>query len=171
MRQGLYERDLRARLGVSWSSISCFLITWANYLYAMLGPLEVWPSRSNIDKNMPNCFKTTYPPTRVILDCTEIKVQTPSSKVLNSETFSNCKSHATLKSLVGITPSGTVSFVSSLYIGCISDKYTINRSGVLDLLEQNDMVMEDKGFQIEDLLQTKDATLNIPPFLGESRQI
>ncbi|CAG2195528.1 Retinoblastoma-like protein 1,Retinoblastoma-like protein 2 [Mytilus edulis] len=42
--------------------------------------------RAAIDESMPQSFKDTYPKTRVILDCTEIRVQTPSSKVLNSET-------------------------------------------------------------------------------------
>ena len=85
---------------------------------------------------MPECFKITYPKTRVILDCTEVKVQTPSSKVLNSESYSNYKSHATFKGLVGITPSGSVSFVSVLYTGSISDKEIIKKSGILDLLEK-----------------------------------
>jgi hypothetical protein len=62
------------------------------------------------------------PKTRMILDCTEIKVQTPSWKVLNSEIYYNHKSHATFKSLIGIASFGSVSFVSSLYTGFISDK-------------------------------------------------
>ena len=63
---------------------------------------------------MPECFKTRYPKTRVILDCTEIRVQRPSSKVLNSEFYSAYKSHTTLKCLVGIALHGAVTFVSSL---------------------------------------------------------
>nr|XP_022334382.1 uncharacterized protein LOC111131237 [Crassostrea virginica]XP_022334383.1 uncharacterized protein LOC111131237 [Crassostrea virginica] len=166
VRQGFPEQDLAVRFGVSQASVSRILITWSNYLYAMLGSLPIWPSRSVVNENMPECFRNTYPTTRVILDCTEIKVQTPSSKVLNSQVYSNYKSHTTFKSLVGITPSGTVSFVSSLYTGGISDKEITARSGIIDLLEANDDVMADKGFLISDLLQAKNAGLVIPPFLG-----
>ncbi|XP_061170304.1 uncharacterized protein LOC133179609 [Saccostrea echinata] len=166
IRQGFPEQDLAVIFCVSQTSISRILITWSNYLYAMLGSLPLWLSRSVVNKNMPESFRITYPFTRVILDCTEIKVQTPSSKVLNSQIYSNYKSHTTFKGLVGITPCGTVSFVSSLYTGGISDKEITARSGILDLLEENDDVMADKGFLISDLLQAKNAGLGIPPFLG-----
>ncbi|XP_078679317.1 uncharacterized protein LOC144914967 [Branchiostoma floridae x Branchiostoma belcheri] len=132
----------------------------------MLGSLEIWPSRSVVDKNMPESFRKTYPKTRVIIDCTEIKVQTPSSKVLNSEIYSNYKSHTTFKSLVGITPCGVVSFVSTLYTGAISDKEITAKSGI-NLIEAGDQVMADKGFLIQDMLETKQASLVIPPFLGK----
>ncbi|XP_048743288.2 uncharacterized protein LOC125656743 [Ostrea edulis] len=166
VRQGFPEQDLAVRFNISQASVSRILITWANYLYAMFGSLCIWPSRRIVDQNMPACFKCTYPNTRVILDCTEIKVQTPSSKVLNSETYSNYKNHTTFKSLIGITPFGSVSVVSSLYTGCISDKDISARSGIIDLIEENDQVMLDKGFLIQDLLDTKHATVVIPPFLG-----
>lgn len=70
----------------------------------------------------------------------EVKVQTPSSNIFNSETYSHYKSHTTFKSLVGITPHGAVSFVSSLYTGSISDKAITERSGILDLIEPGDQV-------------------------------
>lgn len=70
----------------------------------------------------------------MILDCIDIKVQTPRSNVLNSNTYSNYKSHTTFNGLVGITPNGAVSFISSLYTGGISAA----RSGIVDLLEAND---------------------------------
>ena len=69
--------------------------------------------------------------------------------------YSSYMSSTTLKSLVGITPHGAVSFVSSLYTGSISDKELTKCCGILDLLERNDGVMADKGFNIEDLLRGK----------------
>ena len=41
---------------------------------------------------------------------------------LQQMTFLNYKDNNTFKALVGISPDGSVSFVSSLYPGCISDK-------------------------------------------------
>lgn len=126
VRQGFPEQDLAIRFNISQSSVSIILITWSNYLYTMLGSLPIWPPRCVIDSNMPKCFKESNPHVRVILDCTEIKVQTPSSKVLNSETCSNYKSRTTFKSLIGITPCGAVSFISSLFTGSISDKLLLH---------------------------------------------
>lgn len=120
---------------------------------------------------MPGCFKTIYPKTRVILDCTEIKVQRPSSKVLNSEFYSAYKSHTTLKCLIGIAPQGAVKFVSSLYQEIISDKEITRCSVILSLDEEGDKVMADKGFLIQDLLQPQKATMTIPPFLSKTKSL
>ena len=63
-------------------------------------------------------LKELYPNTRVIIDCTEIKTQQPSSLVLNSQMCSSYKSSYTFKCLLGIAPYGAVTFVSPLYTGC-----------------------------------------------------
>ena len=41
--------------------------------------------------------------------------------------------HTTLKGLVGISPSGAITFISQLYTGSMSDREIVERSGVLDL--------------------------------------
>uniref|UniRef100_A0A671M1R8 THAP-type domain-containing protein n=1 Tax=Sinocyclocheilus anshuiensis TaxID=1608454 RepID=A0A671M1R8_9TELE len=165
IRLGLLEQDLALRFNISQSTVSRICVTWANYLYFMLGSLPIWPSRAAVDELMPEYFKALYPKTRVILDCTEVRVQTASSKVLNSETYSHYKGTTTLKSLVGISPDGSMTFVSSLYTGSISDKEITKSSVILNLLEEGDAVMADKGFLIKDLLDEIHATVVIPPFL------
>ena len=120
---------------------------------------------------MPEDFKSKYPKTRVILDCTEIKCQMPGSLLLNSGLFSSYKNHTTLRGLIGIAPSGAITFISELYAGSISDREIVERSGILDLpFNEGDDEMTDKGFTIEDLLPLG-VSLNIPPFLGQSQQI
>ena len=146
-------------------TVSRKVFTWANYLYFFLGVQPIWPSREVVLKYKPQVFKDLYPSTRVIIDCTEIKVQVPSSLLLQSQMYSSYKSGTTLKSLVGITPHGAVSFVSSLYTGSISDKELTKCCGILDLFERNDGVMADKGFNIDDLLRSKGVQLNLPPYL------
>ena len=68
-------------------------------------------------KTMPNCFKETYPSTRVIIDCTELYIERPSSLRSQSATYSNYKHYNTAKGLLGISPAGAVSFASELYTG------------------------------------------------------
>lgn len=170
LRKGHLETDLSERFRVSISTVSRIVITWLNYLYIMLGLIPIWPSRKQVDEMMPKCFKDSYPKTRAILDCTELKVQRPSSKVLNSQMYSTYKSHTTMKGLVGITPNGCINFISTLYTGSISDKKITMQSGVLNLLEKGDQVMVDKGFLIDEELKALGCTLVIPPFLGPKGQ-
>ena len=118
---------------------------------------------------MPECYKTLYPRTRVIIDCTKLRTQQPSSLVLNSQSYSHYKGTDTLKCLLGISPHGAITFISSLYTGCMSDVEITKLSGLLDLLEPGDDVMADKGFTIRKL-SDKGVTLNIPEFLSSKRQ-
>ena len=140
-------------------------------MFLRFGIINIWPSREEVDKTMPEDFKVKYPKTRVILDCTEIKCQMPSSLLLNSRLFSSYKNHTTVKGLIGIAPSGAITFTSQLYTGSISDREIVERSGILDLpLSEGDDVMADKGFTIQDLLPLG-VSLNIPPFLGQDQQM
>ena len=114
---------------------------------------------------MPKCFKDLYPTTRVIIDATEIYVEKPSLPDLQQMTFSSYKNNNTFKALIGISPSGAIIFISSLFSGCISDKELTRKSGILHLLEKGDSVMADRGFDIEEDLIPLGVRLNIPPFL------
>ena len=53
--------------------------------------------------------------------------------------------------LIGIMPSGAITFVSELYPGSISDKELTHKSGLLQMQwDEGDSVMVDKGFLVED---------------------
>lgn len=119
---------------------------------------------------MPDCFRALYPNTRVIIDCTEIRIQQPSSLVLNSQSYSHHKGTNTFKCLIEIVPHGDVTFISSLYTGCMSDVEITKCSGLLDLPEPGDDVMADQGFTLRRLIEERGAILNIPPFLSSKRQ-
>ena len=49
----------------------------------------------------------------------------------------------------------------------ISDKKITQECGLIDLLESGDVVMADRGFDIQHLLASKCVILNIPPFCEE----
>jgi len=119
---------------------------------------------------MPQSFRVMYPDTRVVIDCTEIAIQSPSSMYLRSEFYSYYEGRTTLKCLIGVTPGRAVSFVSSLYAGSVSDKHITHVSGLLDLLESGDVVMADKGFLIADMLAEHNCSLDIPHFLAAGGQ-
>ena len=120
---------------------------------------------------MPAIFKEQFPNTTVILDAREIKVNIPTSLLLQSQTYSSYKSANTFKALFGISPAGHVMFISSLYTGSISDTQLVERNGFLSLLQRGDEVMAHRGFTIAELLAPLGVSLNIPPFLGDRVQM
>ena len=90
---------------------------------------------------MPEIFKKDYPNTRIIIDATELVIERPSSLSHQSATFSNYKNKNTVKVLVGITPSGVISFVSQTYEGSISDRKLV--------VESKNFTSYRKSFQVQ----------------------
>ena len=125
LKLGLLLDDLSDGFKVSSSTLSRYFTSWINLRYVKFDDLLIWPSRRCIDRNMPDCFKTHYPSTRTIIDCTEFFIERPSCLAIQSSTFSSYKNHNTVKSLIGITPDGTISFVSEVYEGSISDREVV----------------------------------------------
>ncbi|XP_033947499.2 uncharacterized protein [Pseudochaenichthys georgianus] len=164
---GLKERDLANRFNVHQSTVSRIIATWTSFLTTLLGSQCIWLTPAEVQAHLPEAFKD-FPDTQVILDCTELRCQTPSSLLLQSEMYSTYKCHCTMKALVGIAPHGAVTFVSSLYGGSVSDKEIFKQSGIAALLTENMAVMVDKGFLISDCCKCK---VYCPPFLSKQKQM
>ena len=145
----LMEQDLAYRFNISQSTVSRITCTWINFLYLKLKEIPLWPAREIVRVNMPKHFKERYPTTRVIIDATEIYIEQPHLPELRQMTFLNYKNDNTFKALIGISPDGTITFVSSLFPGSISDKALTRQSGILDMLKSGDSAMADRGFDIE----------------------
>ncbi len=171
LRLGLFHEDLAWRFCVSSSRVTQIIATWIKLLSKELSCLIIWPSKGQIHATMPDSFKRLYPKTRVIIDCTEIFVETPSSLEVQALLWSEYKHHTTFKVLVCITPNGAISWISPAYGGRASDKFIVNDSGFLDLLEPFDCVMADRGFKIKELLLMKRCTLAIPPTAAKGNQM
>lgn len=125
--------------------------TWVCLLYQELRPLNPFPSRDIIQRNMPSCFHS-FPNLRVILYCTEIFVQKSSSLVNQNLSFSHYMHHTTIKFLIGITPSGVISLISKSE--SLIDRWLKNLY-FLTMLEEGDGVMADNGFTIADMLEKR----------------
>ena len=136
-------------------------------MYLRLGSLPIWPTWEKVAESMPQCFKEAYPSTFCIIDATEMFCETPSSLPLQSQCYSNYKSHCTHKGLVAVAPNSAFIFISELFNGAISDRELTVQSGFLQLLAlvpKGKSVMADRGFEIQDLLLKYGILLNIPPF-------
>lgn len=169
LKVGLFVKDLADRFEITPGHFSKIFTTWINFLCFELKLIFPFPTQAEVLQNMPMQF-ASYPNTRVIIDCTEVFVQVPSSLKAQSQTWSNYKHHNTFKVLVAISPNGQVTFVSKLWGGRVSDKFITRQSGILDLLDAGDNIMADRGFDIKNILPPG-VDLNLPPFKGQRDQL
>ena len=163
-RKGFDVKFLVDTFGINSSEVSRIYTTWITFLYQELSFLVPWPSTSELQKCLPKRLKK-FKNVRVIIDCLELFIQKPKVPSSQKITWSNYKHWNTAKLLVlTLTPTGVVSFIPPLWTGSISDKKIFRLSGPLDLLEEGDSVMEDKGFVIRDLLTFKKVHLVSPAY-------
>ena len=171
LRLGLTSRDLALRFEVSTSIISKILRNWLPILGNILKKLNVWPSKAATKKHMPKVFRRTFRNCRCIIDCSEFFIERPSNLTARAQTWSNYKHHNTIKYLIGITPAGTISFLSDGWGGRVSDKEITLSSTFLDKLEPNDVILADRGFLISEEVAMRGAILKIPSFTKGKKQL
>lgn len=139
-------------------------------IYQKVKSVPIWPDQTQVSDYMPLAFKEKYPRCRVVIDCTEFEVQKPFSPTEQQVTFSNYKNRNTAKALVGITPSGVVSYISELWCGSVSDKALFNETDLLKILDPGDLVLADKGFTIANELKHIGCELVQPLYLSDKIQ-
>lgn len=144
---------------------------WIDAIFQVLQCLVVWPDKEMIVSHMPSCFKPRYAKTVCIIDCSEVFIQRPTSLTARAQTYSNYKSHNTIKFLVAITPTGAVSFISKCWGGRVSDRHLTAHSDLLKYLKHGDLVLADRGFDIADDLALVGASIAIPPFTKGKPQL
>ena len=127
-----------------------------------------WPDDEKLRQCMPKCFQKHYSNVTCIIDCFEIFIQMPAGFSSRAATYSNYKKTNTVKVLIGITPTGSISFISQAWGGRISDREISAKSGFLDCLKQGDVIMVDRGFNISEELAVRGL---IPPFTRNKPQL
>ncbi|KAK6171721.1 hypothetical protein SNE40_018159 [Patella caerulea] len=143
-------RQAKEDLELSKSTVSQLINVWINFLYFQIKEINIWPEKSIVQKNMPSNFKSAFPTTRVVLDATEIPVSKPQNVVAQSMTFSTYKNKTTLKTIIGCSPRGLVSYLSDSYGGSASDRQIIERSTLVNnnMFESKDSIMADRGIMV-----------------------
>ena len=143
LRLNLRLEDLSYRFGIPVSTAADVFHKLIATMHAHLKFLIEWPTQETCRTNMPQIFKDLYPRARCIIDCSEIFIERPCSYQARAQTYSNYKKHNTIKFLVGITPSGAISFLSECWGGLATDKCITMNSGFLRLLEPGDIILAD----------------------------
>ena len=107
-----------------------------------------------------------------IIDGTEIFIQRPSNLDTQKSSYSDYKSHTTVKYLVSIDPfTGCFNFVSQGFSGNSSDRFILENSTFLDGIQPGQRIIADQGFTARDLFAKKQAFLTIPSFLHSSLKL
>ncbi len=165
-------KDLAYRFDLSVSTVSRIFAKWLSIMDVRLSFLVQWPDRESLWKTMPQCFRENFGKSvTVIIDCFEVFIDRPSNVLARAATWSTYKHHNTVKVLIGITPQGTISYVSEAWGGRVSDKYLTEFCGFLHNLLPGDVVLADRGFNISDSVGMLQARLHIPAFTKGKSQL
>jgi len=169
LRQNYTNLHLAQLFSCSVATISNIVITFIHVLHGLLFDdlMTTLPSRDKNKLCSPSSF-STYSSCRIVVDCTDIEVATPSLMSQQNATYSSYRGINSFKVLTGVAPNGVLTFVSRLYPGSISDKKIVQQSGILKHFVPGDLILADKGFPIQDIVP-KGVSVNIPPFLQHGK--
>lgn len=145
LKTGMPGEEVARNFLMSASHVSRIFVTWVNFLELELEARVQIPTREMLAPYLPGSFRG-FENTRLVLDATEVRIQRPSSLSAQRQTFSTYKHYNTYKVLLGCTPDGYIAYVSRLWGGSVSDKTMLQCSGLLDLMNDGDAIMVDKGF-------------------------
>ena len=113
LRLALPHQDLAYHFGIHITKVMnvfhCLLDITSRELNCLIRRAD----RGMIRHSLPECFKQQYCRTTCIIDCSEVYIECPTSLLARAQTYSNDKSHNTVKFLVAISPTGAVTLNSN----------------------------------------------------------
>ena len=160
LRHAVTDAFLSVMFDVSRVTVGSIFNLWIQYMYEKFGEIDIWPD----DKTVPEGQA------KVIIDCTECPIQTPLNPSEQQATYSTYKKGTTMKFLVGISHTASVTFCSEAYGGATTDKEIFERCGIIDRLKPGDIIVADRGFLIDQLLPAG-VHLVTPAFLKGKFQL
>ena len=172
LRLNIPFQELAYRFQLSPPTVSRMFSSWLIVKDSRLSPLVYWPDRNQLSETMPMCFQQAFSKkVTVVIDCFEVLIDRPANLLARAQTFSSYKNLNTKKVLIGITPQGTVSFISQAWGGRTSEKYLTENCGLLDKLMPGDRIMADRGFIIAESVGLKQVKLVMPAFTKGKTQL
>lgn len=121
LRLNLGDQGLAYRFGVHQSTISRRFKIWIEVMFVQLKPMIKWPDRAVVTRTLPMVFRSHFKKCICIIDCFEVFCERPTGLKARAQTYSQYKHHNTVKFLIGITPQGSISFISKGWGGRVSD--------------------------------------------------
>uniref|UniRef100_H2ZYA6 X-ray repair cross complementing 2 n=1 Tax=Latimeria chalumnae TaxID=7897 RepID=H2ZYA6_LATCH len=157
LKLNLKFQDLAYRFRVSKTTAANVFHATLYILYMRLSFLIVWPEREELLKMMPIDFQELFKDrVAAVTDCFELSLERSSRKEY-AQSCSNEENHPTLKFLIGITPQGTISFVSKAWGGQVSDEMCTESCGILNNLLPGDVLVSNRGIRCAELKASVDG--------------
>jgi len=169
VKQNYTNLHLANLFSCSDATISNIVLTFAHVLHKLLfcDTMKSIPSRHKNRTCSPSSF-SHFDSCRIVIDCTDVKIARPSLMKHQSATYSSYRGMNSFKVIIGVSPNASITYVSDLYPGSISDKEIVEKSGLLNHLVAGDMILADKGFLIQSIVP-QGVSVNIPPFLNNGK--
>ncbi|KAK3924240.1 Protein ANTAGONIST OF LIKE HETEROCHROMATIN PROTEIN 1 [Frankliniella fusca] len=167
LRRGYPIVDLAHVFGISKENCSKLLYSMLRYLYIKFEALSkhMFISAEAQKYKKPKPCKP-FKNLRVIIDGLELKLECPSNFQQQGNTYSHYKSDNTVRFIVGISCYGGIMFITPGFEGNMTENQALKESGFYDLLQFGDVVMCDRGFEINDELLRSGVEVLKPPSLG-----
>ena len=132
LRLGMSVIDLADRFQISKATAADTYLQILNIFLIKLTTLVIWPERPELQMFMPMTFRSKFGcKITVIIDYFELFINRPSNLSASALTWSTYKSHNTAKFLIGITPQGTICFISKRWGSRMSDQFITDNSNFL----------------------------------------
>ena len=157
--------------GIHQSTVLRYFNKWLDVLYKKLSVFVCWPERDQLMKTMPIEFSKNFRKCVIIIDCFEVFMERQTSLIARAQTWSNYKKHNTVKFLIGITPQGSIAFISRGWGGRVSDVHLTENCGLLRNLLPGDVVLADRGFNIHEAAGMYCAEVKLPPYTRGKKQL
>lgn len=163
--------ELQRWFGISEREVGSIIATWINFMYYQWAEINWWPSRECVRFFCPTDFARQFPTARVTLDATEIPTNKPRLAKAQRASFSTYKNRNTLKIMVGTSPGGLITYLSPVYCGSVSDRQIIERSNIIQKCDSGDIILADKGINVEDLCVPYNVKINMPTFFRKKNRM
>ena len=172
LRLNVTCEDLGYRFGVSKSTISRIFLSILGIAYNRLSFLVRWPDREQLWETTPMSFRKHFgTKVAIIIDSFEVFTEKPAALKARAQTFSTYKHHNTVKFFMGISPQGVTSYISKAWGGRVSDKHLTENCGIIKNLLPNDIVLADRGFDVQESSTLCYAQVKIPAFTRGKKQL
>ncbi len=132
-------------------------------LLQVLKKLLKWPSAEIVRKNLPKKLPTGVQRHKNNPGLYRVFTVKHKNTSAQAATHSQFQHHNTVKVLIGITPTGLITFISEVYGGNTSDRHIAEKEFISKVMP-GDAIMVNRGFNIAYLLLARGAKLHISPF-------
>lgn len=151
---------------VSATTIRKIFTTYIQLMYKVFRDMEtvMFPPKEHMRRFLPKVFRKLRN-VRCSVDCTEFRIDTSRNFAQQGNTYSSYKHSNTFKCLIAVTPNGGACFVSDLFEGDVNDVQIFKESGILKHINPKDILLVDRGFTVQDLVNPLQADIKIPAFM------